>query len=191
MSSRHDHTTTVVYTGRRITLALEQVRFPDGSSGELEIVRHPGAAAVIPFLDPPDDPDPRILLLQQHRHAADGSLWEIPAGTLDDGEDPTICARRELEEEAGAMAHHLEQLTTIFTTPGFTDEQIHLFRAWDLTRVDARPERDEFITVHETRWSTVLRMASTGEIQDGKSLVALLYAEAFRRHRQPDTPVRA
>ena len=97
------------YDGRVIRVDLDTVRFPDGSTGVLEMIRHPGASAVVPFLDDPASPDPRVLLIHQYRHAADGALWEIPAGTLSPGEAPLACARRELAEEAGMEAkeiHH-------------------------------------------------------------------------------------
>jgi ADP-ribose pyrophosphatase len=136
-----------------VNLDRDTVRFPDGSEGVLEMIRHPGAAAIVPFLDPPESPDPRVLLIHQFRHAADDWLWEVPAGTLSDGEAPEACAHRELAEEAGMRAGSLVRLTTIFTTPGFTDERIHLFLARELAPVALSQEDDEFITVHETRWN--------------------------------------
>lgn len=169
------------YSGRVVSLDLDTVRFPDGSQGELEMIRHPGAAAVVPLLDDPASPDPRILLLHQFRHAADDWLWEIPAGTLSGGEAPETCAYRELVEEAGVQAGRLTRLTTIFTTPGFTDERIHLFVATELTPVALSPEPDEFITVHEKPWSAVGRMIKSGKIRDGKSLCALMYLNCFIR----------
>ncbi len=169
------------YTGRVIQVDHDTVAFPDGSRGVLEMIRHPGAAAVIPFLDDPGDYDPRVLLIHQFRHAADGMLWEIPAGTLQGGEDPEGCARRELAEEAGVEARRLERLTTIFTTPGFTDERIHLYLAAGLAPVALAPEADEFIAVHEKRWSEVGRMIRRGKIRDAKSLSALMYVQCFRR----------
>lgn len=170
------------YTGRRISVDLDTVRFPDGSVGTLEMVRHPGASAVVPFLDRPTDPDPRVILIRQYRYAAEGYLWEIPAGTLDPGDTPDSCARRELREEAGCVAGSLEHLVTIYTTPGFTDERIHLYAATGLTRVPSALEADEFLETHEIRWSEVGRMIRRGEIADGKSLSALMYMQCFRRH---------
>jgi len=120
------------YAGRVIHVDHDTVRFPDGSTGTLEMIRHPGAAAIVPFLDDPAAQDPRVLLIHQFRHAADGLLWEVPAGTLAPGEAPELCARRELAEEAGMEAGKLVRLTTIFTTPGFTDEKIWLFLATGL-----------------------------------------------------------
>lgn len=175
--------TTRVYSGRRISVDLDQVRFPDGSTGELEMVRHPGAAAVIPFLDAPASRDPRVILIRQYRWAAEDVLWEIPAGTLDAGEAPDRCARRELREEAGVKAAELRRLTTIFTTPGFTDERIHLFAATGLTRVPPAPEVDEFIETEEVRWSEVGRMLRDGRIRDGKTMTALMWVNCFARSK--------
>ena len=169
------------YTGKVIRVDLDQVSFPDGSTGSLEMIRHPGACAVIPFLDDPAGPDPRVLLIHQFRHAADGMLWEIPAGTLGPDEAPLACARRELAEEAGMEAAELVRLSTIFTTPGFTDERIHLYVARQLRPVALAREPDEFITVHEKKWSEVGRMIRKGKIRDAKSLCALLYVNCFLR----------
>src|SRR3989454_9553195 len=121
-----------VYAGRVINLDVDPARYPDGSTGELEMIRHPGAAAVTPFASAPAGPDPTILLLRQSRSATGGMLWEIPAGRLGPAEEPPACARRELLEEAGVTAGRLERLTTIWTTPGFTHEVIHLFWAGGL-----------------------------------------------------------
>jgi ADP-ribose pyrophosphatase len=170
-----------LHTGRVLNLDLDTVRFPDGSVGELEMIRHPGASAVVPFVDDPVGTNPGVIMIRQFRHAADGYVWEIPAGRLDPGEAPEACARRELEEEAGVRAASLERLTTIFTTPGFTDERIHLFLATGLTDGTARREADEFVEVRELPWSDIMRLARQGEITDGKTLISLLLVEAFRR----------
>src|SRR3954471_20669688 len=105
----------LVYSGKIVKLYREKVRFPDGSTGELEIFRHPGASAVVPFLSDPAGDDPQILLIKQYRYAAGGYIYEIPAGKLDGDEDPEVCARRELEEETGCTAERVERLTTIVT----------------------------------------------------------------------------
>jgi ADP-ribose pyrophosphatase len=168
------------YQGRIINLDVDTVRFPDGSQGQLEMIRHPGASAVVPFVDPPGSPDPRVLLIRQFRHAADGVIWEIPAGRLDPGETPEQCARRELVEETGMRAERVERLTSVWTTPGFTDEKIHLFMADGLVEGAHHREVDEFLELRPTRWSEVLGLIERGEIDDGKTLVALLYLQAFR-----------
>jgi len=175
-----------LHTGRIVSLDLDTVRFPDGTTGTLEMLRHPGASAVIPFLDDPKSEDPRIVLIRQFRHAAEGELWEIPAGRLDPGEAPEACARRELREETGYTAGDCRRLVTILTTPGFTDERIHLFIATGLRSGDHAREADEFVEVHEMPWSEVLRLVEQGEITDAKTLVALLHAETFfRRATRP------
>jgi len=170
-----------LYTGRVLNLDLDTVRFPDGSVGELEMIRHPGASAVVPFVDDPRANNPGVIMIRQFRHAAGSYVWEIPAGRLEPGEAPEACARRELEEEAGMRAASLERLTTIFTTPGFTDERIHLFLATGLTESTARREADEFVEVRELPWSDIMRLARQGEIADGKTLISLLFVESFRR----------
>ena len=169
------------YSGRVIDLDVDTVRFPDGSTGQLEMIRHPGASAVLPFLDDPGAADPRVVMIRQFRHAADGVIWEIPAGRLDAGEAAEDCARRELLEETGYRAGRLEPLTTIFTTPGFTDERIHLFSAADLVAGDHAREPDEFVEVREVPWSALLGLVREGAVSDAKTLAAILFVQDFAR----------
>lgn len=168
------------YTGRVISLDVDRVRFPDASEGELEIVRHPGASAVVPFLSDPAGDNPQIMLLRQYRYAADGYLYEVPAGRLDAGEDPAACAHRELAEETGCRATGMHHLFTMYTTPGFTDEKIHLFMATGITLGAAKREADEFIELKPVLLSEGLAMIERGEIQDAKTALAILYAAGFR-----------
>ena len=172
-----------VYSGKMVKLDVDTVRFPDGSTGELEIFRHPGASAVVPFLSDPGGADPQVLLIRQYRYAAGGYLYEVPAGKLDGAEDPEVCARRELEEETGCTASSVQRLTTIFPTPGFCDERIHLFMATGLTMGEARREHDEFMEVETVTLSRALEMIERAEIQDGKTICALLFAAGFRAGR--------
>lgn len=175
----------LVHEGRVIDVGVDRVRFPDGSEGELDLVEHAGASAVVPFLDPPDSPDPRILLLRQYRYAAGGYLYEVPAGMpAYQGEPWDVCAHRELEEETGFTATTLERMTRIYTTPGFSDEVIHLWAAWGLERGAANHDVDEFIDVVEIRLSRVLELIEGQVILDAKSLVALLFAATFRHGLQ-------
>ena len=164
-----------IHTGRVINLDVDTVRFPDDSKGELEIIRHPGAAAVVPFASDPRGDDPIVLLIQQYRYATDGTLIEIPAGRLNPGEDPRACAQRELLEEVGVKAGRVERLTTIWTTPGFTDERIHLFWAADLTADKHAREPDEFIEVVRKPLSESLELIRSGVISDAKTALALLF----------------
>jgi ADP-ribose pyrophosphatase len=168
-----------VYSGRVIDVDVDAVRFPDGSTGQLEMIRHPGAAAVVPFASNPAEPDPTILLIQQYRYATNGTLIEIPAGRLNPGEEPRVCAERELREEVGVKAGRLERLTTIWTTPGFTDERIHLFWATNLAADQHARESDEFIEVTPKPLSEVLRLIRDGVISDAKTAMAILFAAGF------------
>lgn len=169
-----------IYSGKVLNLDMDTVRFPDGSSGDLEIIRHPGASAVVPFLSDPAGTDPTVLLMKQFRYAADGELYEIPAGRLDGDEEPETCARRELREETGCDAARMEHLITIYTTPGFIDEQIHIFLATELTAGESAREKDEFLEAAPTPLSRALEMIQTGEISDGKTIIGLLYAAGYR-----------
>lgn len=175
----------LIYRGRVIDLQIDSVRYPDGSTGELEIVRHSGAAAVVALADALHAADPRLLLVRQYRYAAGGYLYEIPAGRLDEGESPESCARRELREETGYGARSLRPLTTIYTTPGFTDEKIHLFVGEGLERGEAKSERDEFLEVRLLRLSQVLEMIGQGAVVDAKTVVGVLYLARFLRTRRP------
>jgi ADP-ribose pyrophosphatase len=161
----------VIHRGRFLVHAIEEVELPNGNRVELEILHHPGAAAVVPFLA-----RDRILLLRQYRHAAGGYVWEIPAGKLEPGEDPVACALRELEEETGYRSRRIERTGSILTTPGFTDERIHLFSAFDLEPGTAAHETSEVIEVHEVPFEEALAMADRGEIVDAKTLAALFHA---------------
>lgn len=157
--------------GFRVRVNQERATLPNGRAVQLDIVRHPGAAAVVPFVSATE-----VLLIRQYRHAAGGMILEVPAGKLDDGEAPELCAARELEEEAGFRAGRLEPLGFIWTTPGFTDERIFLFAAFDLEPVDCQPEDDEFIEVIRVPLEEALDLVWRSELADGKSAVALLRA---------------
>lgn len=168
-----------VYNGRIISVDVDRVRFPNGTSGEIEMVRHPGASAIVPFLDDPRTPDPRIILIRQYRYAANGFVHEIPAGRLDHGESPLECAARELREETGYSASELVPLTTFYTTPGFTDERIHLFAAVGLTEGESALESDEILDLVRVPISKAIEMIQRGELIDGKSMVGLFFASRF------------
>lgn len=168
-----------IYTGRVLNLDVDTVRFPDGSTGELEIVRHSGASAILPFLSDPMGEDPQILLIRQYRYAADGFIYEVPAGRLDAGESPDACARRELREETGCTAERIEHVYTFFTTPGFIDERIHAFIATGLTRGVAEREKDEFASVEQMPLSRALEMIRDERIVDAKTALTILHVAGF------------
>lgn len=166
---------TQVYSGRVISVDVDEVRFPNGMTGELEMVRHSGASAVVPLLVSGEAP--QVLLIKQYRYAANGFIYEIPAGRLASGETPESCASRELREETGYTAATFRKLTTIYTTPGFTDERIHLFLAEGLTAGKSAHEPDEFLELHPVLLSDAVDMVKAGEIVDAKTCVALLLTE--------------
>lgn len=169
-----------VHDGRIVHLSIDTVRFPDGSMGELEMIRHSGASAVLPLLGKRGDPDPEILLIRQYRYASGGYMLEVPAGRPDaPGEDWELCARRELEEETGMVAGRMTRMTGIFTTPGFTDEFIHLFLAEDLSEGALAFDHDEFIESAHMPLSAALERVERGEITDGKTICSLLFARCF------------
>jgi ADP-ribose pyrophosphatase len=168
------------YDGKLVKVDVDRVRGPSGTEFDLEIVRHPGAAAIVPLLSDPDSPESTVLLIEQYRYAAGGTIWEVPAGVLEAGEDPADCARRELTEETGAVAAAVEHLTTVYTTPGFTDERIHIFLATGLTVGEPDLEADEFIKMKPVPLARALEMIRDGEIADAKSIVALLYVAGYR-----------
>lgn len=160
-----------VFTGRVLTLNLEQVRLPNGQVAELEIAHHPGGAAVVAI-----DAEGRVCLLRQFRHAAGGWLTELPAGKLDGGEPPLECARRELAEEAGVSARQWEKLGEFFSSPGVLTEVIHLFLAQDLEPADASPEDHEVLEATWVPLQDAIDLAASGRLQDAKSVIGLLWA---------------
>ena len=170
-----------IYRGRVVHLVVETFTMPDGRPATLELVRHPGAAAVVPFTA-----DGEVLLIRQYRRAAGGFIYEVPAGKLDPGETPLQCAARELAEETGVSAGALEPLGSILTTPGFTDEVIHLFLARDLRPAQQQLDADELLTVEKMPFARALDMCVRGDLRDAKSICALMLAD--RQLRGPAKP---
>jgi len=164
-----------IYKGRIVDLRVERVTLPNGTAVDLELMHHPGAAAVVAV-----DAQGRVVLIRQYRHAAGGYIWELPAGVLaSPDEPPEACAARELAEETGITARQLRRLSTIFTTPGFCDERIHLFLARDLTDGSHAREADEAIAeIARVPLADALRKIREGEIVDGKTIAGLFLAAA-------------
>ncbi|HZD05039.1 MAG TPA: NUDIX hydrolase [Longimicrobiales bacterium] len=176
----------VIHDGRIVHLSVDTVRFPDGSTGELEMVHHAGAAAVLPVVGDPGAADPEVLLIRQYRYAAGGELYEVPAGMPNaPGESWEEVAARELEEETGWRGRRFRYLTRIYTTPGFTDEVIRLYLATDLEKGTSRLDRDEFLEVVRVPFSQAVEWVREGRVQDGKSAVTILWTACFGPWSEP------
>jgi ADP-ribose pyrophosphatase len=160
-----------IYAGKVLILNREMVTLPNGQSTELEIIRHPGASAVVPIKD-----KSTVMLIRQFRHAAGGFIYEIPAGKLHPEEDPRICAARELEEEIGYRADRLEILTSIWTAPGFTDEVIHIYLGTELQPGYQKLDHDEVLEVVEWPLEKAIAGIKDGTIRDAKTIIGLQLA---------------
>jgi ADP-ribose pyrophosphatase len=158
-----------VHQGKVFTLYRENITLPNTVNIDLDVIRHPGAVAILAM-----DTDNQLILIRQYRHALDGFIWEIPAGTLDPGEAHHICARREFAEETGLSAQNWQKIGEITPVPGYANERIHVFLATGLTKIDMTPEADEIISVHRKPISEVMDMVYSGKIQDAKTLSAIL-----------------
>ena len=159
----------VGFTGRLLQVKIDTVTLPNGKESSREVIQHPGAVGILPVLD-----DGSIVLVKQYRYPVGTVLYEIPAGKMDIGEAPEVCAPRELSEETGYKAKEWKLLTSIVTTPGFTDEVIHLYLAKGLTKEEQHTDEDEFIDVVAFTPEQVKKMVLEKDIFDAKTLSALL-----------------
>jgi ADP-ribose pyrophosphatase len=159
----------LVYSGRVVTLVVDRIREPGGMEVEREVVRHSGAAVMLPITN-----DNRLVLVRQYRYAVGCHLWEVPAGTMSEGERPEETALRELVEETGFYPNLLEKLVAFYPSPGFSDEVMHLFLATELEQRTACPDEDETIELGLFTSDEITRMVSQGEIQDGKTILGLM-----------------
>jgi ADP-ribose pyrophosphatase len=161
------------FQGRVVTAAAEPATLPDGSRVTLDVVRHPGGAAVVAV-----DDEGRVCLLRQYRHVVGDWLWEVPAGKLDGDESPRAAAERELAEEAGRAARSWASLGSMVSSPGVFTERVHLFLATGLTHAVAAPEHGELYEVHWVAREQAVAMALEGTIEDAKTVIALWRAAA-------------
>ncbi len=164
-----------IFAGRIIGVRVDSMRMPDGRAGRREIVEHPGAVAIVPFLD-----DETVLLVRQYRHAAGELLWEIPAGTLEPPEPPEACAAREMVEETGYRVARLEKVYEAFVAPGYCQELVHGFIATGLTPCVGHTDEDEFLRAAPIPFAEALAMIARREIRDAKTICGLLLAAQRR-----------
>ena len=167
-----------IYRGKVIDLNLERVKLPNGFIAELEIIHHPGAAAIVPFIDAD-----HVILIKQYRHAVGRYLYEIPAGKLLKTEGPLRCAKRELEEEIGYKAQRFQKLASIYTSPGFCNEIIHIFSATHLVKSLQHLDPCEVLEVIEMPFRKVFQLIQKGKIQDAKSIIGLIIASWWKTHK--------
>lgn len=159
-----------IYKGKIISVQLDQVELPDGSKGEREIVKHPGAVAIVPFTK-----DGKMVVVRQFRKPLEKEIYEIPAGKLEQGEDPETCALRELEEETGYTPRKINFITSFYTSPGFANELLYLYEAEDLEEGKAHPDADEFVEMSEISLDEGLELMKNEQIHDAKTSFALIY----------------
>ena len=161
----------LIYAGKILTLRVDTIALSDGHKAQREVVEHNGAVAVVPV-----NGEGEVILVRQPRHAAGQTLLEIPAGKLEDGEEPVECARRELQEETGFVADRLEKLFSCYSSPGFTNELLHIFLAAGLTYTETNPDDDEEIEIVKMPLNEAIEMIWNGGIRDAKSIAGLLAA---------------
>ena len=168
------NTRVTAYRGRVFQLVTENITLANGISLNIDVIRHPGAAAIIPFIR-----SDTVLLIKQYRHAVGDYIWEIPAGTLDLGETPIACAKRELIEETGYSGNQWQKLGEITPVPGYSDERIFIFLSTGLVHAKQKLDEDEMLDVHEVKFNDAINMIYNGEIQDSKTICGLFLAKRW------------
>jgi ADP-ribose pyrophosphatase len=169
-----------IYSGRIMDIVLDRVRLQSGKITTREIVKHPGAVAVIPLLGD------KIIMVRQYRYATSKILLEVPAGTLREGEEPEECARRELLEETGYLARRLKLMFQCYVAPGYSSEIVYIYLATQLSQQTQDPEEDEFIEVVKIDLSGVLQMIRRNEIRDAKTIGGILYLDRYLALKRND-----
>jgi ADP-ribose pyrophosphatase len=177
MSNATVLSTRTVYEGRIFTVTLDRVRLPHGVEHDMELVRHRGSVVLLPVPRPGE-----LILVKQYRYAVGRDLWELPAGSLKDGEDPLDAARRECHEEVGLVPQQLELVSTLWPTPGFCTEKMLFYRCTDLVKPAeaAHQDEDEFVEPRTFTFADVREMIRTGEVADMKTVVGLTLLDSHR-----------
>lgn len=168
----------LIYEGRKVRLEIHHLEDDDGRRHKAEVVAHPGAVVILPIVD-----DRTILLIRNRRYATGQTLLELPAGTLEKGEDPMNCAGRELQEETGYLAGRLKIIGSFFSSPGILSEKMYAFAAFDLQRTRQALEHGEEIEVQEAPIDDAIEWTRTGHIADAKTIATLLLYDRFFRNR--------
>ena len=170
-----------LHRGRVFRLNRENVTLAHGITVDLDIIRHPGASAMVPLSN-----NSTVVLIKQYRHAVGDFIWEIPAGTLDPDETPLECAKRELAEETGFLADEWQKIGEITPVPGYSDERIHLFIAASLNPTEQKLDEDEMLNVHEVELNNAIEMIYKGVIQDGKTIAGLFMARHWLQNKRTE-----
>ena len=174
----------VVYTGPLFRVTKDSIVEPDGARSVRDVVRHNGSVVVLAMDNSKNKKDPWIVMERQYRHAANGFLWELPAGKLEPGEDPLAGAQRELEEETGYRAKKWKPLAEFFASPGFLGESMKVFLAEGLTPGQTNFDEDENIELRLVKLSDVLKLIYSGEVQDGKTMAIVLYYTQRKKRKK-------
>ncbi|MFH1368926.1 MAG: NUDIX hydrolase [Elusimicrobiota bacterium] len=162
--------------GKAVNFYIDEIKLPDGKKAIREYMDHPGAVAVLPFLD-----KERVILVKQYRYPVEKITYEIPAGKLDKGENPLSCVRRELEEETGYRPGRVKKICSFWPTPAFSDEVIHVYTADRLSKSKSCPDDDEFIAAKTVQLKQALKWIRSGRIKDSKTVIAILSHAAFAK----------
>ena len=173
------HKRNRVYSGKAVSFSVDHIILPDGKKATREFLEHPGAVAVLPFVD-----QENIVLVRQYRYPVREITYEIPAGKLQGKENLLSCVRRELEEETGFYAKKIKKLLSFWPTPAFSNEVLHIYLARDLKLTKKNPDDDEFIDHIEISFKKALKMVESGKIRDSKTVIALLYWQNIKNLRR-------
>ena len=162
----------ILLKGRAFAIRRDWMKTTDGRETKFDIIEHGGSVVIVPL-----DSDGNLLFVRQYRHATGQDLLELPAGTLEENEDPDVCAAREIREETGFAAGKLERLGQFYLAPGYSTEFMVVYLATDLTHDPLEADADEFLSVERIPFAQALEMARRGEMPDAKSLAALFLCQ--------------